>query len=151
MSKAKFILTTLSLVGMLGLSLYLNRHWFASEPIDISHRVTPWLRGGRRVDATDKANPVVFSFDKFCRFREIKVVVAAELLTNRHAHPLWPLVSVSTSTSCTSFASGDKLRGRPPKVRGATADPLTPGVTYRLVVETDRGAATHDFSTTPRK
>jgi hypothetical protein len=151
MSKAKFILTTLSLVGLAGLFLYLNRDWFASQPIEITHRVMPWMRSARRLDPMDKANPVVFSFNKYYRFKDIKVVVAAELLTNRNAHPLWHLTSVTNSVSCTSFGYGDRVRGMAPKVKGATPDPLTPGVTYSLVVETEQGRATHDFSTTLRK
>jgi hypothetical protein len=150
MSKTKFILTTLLLVGLAGLCLYLNRDWFASETIQITHRVTPWLRSARRPDPQIKANPIVFSFDKFYRFKEIKVVISSELATNKYAHPLWHLQSASNSVLTSSFCYGDRLRGMTPKVKGATPDPLEPGVNYRLIVDTDKGAGAHDFTTTAR-
>ena len=93
---------------------------------------------------------VVFSFNKFYRFKEIKVVIVAEMLTNRFAHPLWHLTTISNSVICNNFSYGDRLRGMTPKVKGATPDPLTPGINYRLIVETEKGGATHDFSTTAR-
>jgi hypothetical protein len=151
MSKTKFILTTLLLVGLAGLCLYLNRDWFASTPIQISHRVSPWMRGGRRPDPLNKANPVVFTFDKFFRFKEIKVVLAAEIATNKYAHPLWQLESSSNSVFTSTFSYGERLRGMTSKVKGAAPDPLEPGVNYRLIVETDKGEASHDFSTTARQ
>ena len=151
MSKTKFILTTLLMVGLAGLCLYLNRDWFASEPIQITHRVTPWMRSARRADPLNKANPVVFSFNKFYRFKEIRVVAAAEIVTNKYAHPLWHLSSTSNSVFASSFSYGDRLRGMMPKVKGAVPDPLQPGVNYRLIVETDKGAAAHEFSTTARQ
>jgi hypothetical protein len=151
MSKSKFILTTLLVVGLLGLCLYLNRDWFAREPIQISHRVSPWMRAGRRPDPLNKANPVVFSFAKFHRFTDIKVVLAAELATNKNAHPLWHLTSSSNSALTSSFSYGDRIRGMTPKIKGATPDPLEPGVPYRLVVETEAGRAMHEFTTTARR
>ena len=146
MSKTKFILTSLLLVAMAGLCLYLNRDWFASEPIQITHRVTPWLRMAKRADPANKGNPVVFSFNKFYRFKEIKVVAVCETATNKYPHPLWHLESSSNSVFVSSFTYGDRLRGMTPKVKGAAPDPLEPGVNYRLLVETDKGPAAHDFS-----
>jgi len=151
MSKTKFILTTLLLVGLAGLCLYLNRDWFATEPIQITYRVTPWMRSARRANPLNKANPVVFSFGKFYRFKEIKVVAAEEIATNKYAHPLWHLASTSNSVFTSSFTYGDRLRGMMPKVKGAAPDPLQPGVNYRLIVDTDKGEGTHEFSTTARQ
>ena len=151
MSKTKFILTSLLLVGLVGFCLYLNRDWFGSEPIQITHRVTPWLRAGKRADPANKSNPVVFSFNKFYRFKGIRVVVAAEIATNKYAHPLWHLESSSNSVFVSTFTYGDRLRGMTPKVKGAAPDPLEPGVNYRLIVETEHGTATHDFNTTARQ
>jgi hypothetical protein len=151
MSKTKFILTSLLLVGLVGLCLYLNRDWFAREPIHITHRVTPWIRAAKRADPTNKSNPVVFSFNKFYRFTEVKVVAAAEITTNKYAHALWHLTTSSNSAFLSSFTYGDRLRGMTPKIKGSVPDPLEPGVTYRLMVETEKGPATHDFSTTARQ
>lgn len=151
MSKPKFIATALLLIGLIGFCLYLNRDWFSTEPIQISHRVSPWMRGGRRPDPLNLGNPVVFTFNKFYRFKEIRVVLASELATNKHAHPLWHLASSSNSVFTSTFSYGDRVRGMQPAVKGATPDPLEPGIGYRLIVQTERGEAGHDFSTTARK
>ena len=148
MSKTKFISISLLLVGLTGYCLYLNRDWFARAPIQITHRAAPMLRTGKRANPAGNANPVVFNFNAFYRFKEIKVVATAELATNKYAHPLWHLNSSSNSVFLMNFAYGDRLRGMKPAIKGAAPDPLVPGVNYRLIVETDKGPASHDFSTT---
>jgi hypothetical protein len=152
MSKTKFILTLLLLAGLGAWCLYLNRDWFRSEPIQITHRVSPWMRGapGRRADPLNRGNTVVFAFNAFYCFNDIKVVVAADADTNKYAHPLWHLVSSSNSVLTMNFAYGERIRGMMPEVKGAITDPLEPGVQYRLLVETDRGPAAHNFTTTPK-
>ena len=153
MSKTKFIFTLLLILGLGAWCLYLNRDRFARQPIQISHRVSPWMRGvrGNRPDPLDKANPVVFSFDTFYKFTEIKVIMAGELATNKYAHPVWHLVTKSNSFPTASFSYGERLRGMFPNVQGASPDPLTPGAKYALLVKTsDEKEARHDFSTTAR-
>jgi hypothetical protein len=152
MSKTKFLLTTISIVGLGALCLYLNRDWFAKTPIQISHRVSPWLRPapGRRANPLDKANPVIFSLNGFYKLTEIKVVIAADLATNKYAHPLWHLVSDSNSVFTASFGYGERIRGLRPADKGATPDLLDPGVQYYLTVKTADAEAGHDFSTTAK-
>lgn len=153
MSKTKLISTILLVLGLAAWCLYLNRDSFASQPIQISHRVSPWLRGpqARQLGPMDKASPVVFSFDKFYKFTEIQVFYAADLATNKYAHPLWHLVTKSNSFPTASLTYGQWLRGMAPNVQGARPDPLEPGVTYTLVVKTVQDkTAKHDFTTAPR-
>jgi hypothetical protein len=154
MSKTKFLLVVIALFGLAGLSLYLNRDWFSERPIHISHRVSPWAvkapRAGRATPP-DPGNPVAFNFDPFCRFSSIKVFVAAEIETNKYAHPVWDLTSDSNSIPIGTFAYGARIQGMRPATKGATADPLQPDVVYRLVVKTGDRQLQHDFITTPRK
>ena len=153
MSRTKTFLILLAVLGLAGLSLYVNRDWFADRPIQISYRVSPWLkdlRRGRSRPAQDLGVPVVFSLNTYYRFLNVKVLIAAEIATNKYAHPLWEMVTQSNSVPTASFSYGERIRGMLPKVKGATPDPLQPGVTYRLVLTTtDNKEAQHDFSTTP--
>jgi len=154
MSKTKFLVVVVALFGLAGLSLYLNRDWFSDRPIHISHRVNPWAarpRPARRAAPPDPGNPVAFNFDPFCRFTSVKVFVAAEIETNKFAHPVWDLTSDSNSIPIGTFAYGARIPGMRPTVKAATAEPLKPEVVYRLVVQTDGQKLQHDFITTPKQ
>ena len=153
MSRAKPILIVLTILALAGLSFYLNRDWFAERPIQISYRVSPWLKDARRSrsrSTTDLGPPVVFSLDPHLRLSHIRVVLSTEIATNKYAHPLWELVSETNSVLTGSFTYGERIRGMLPKVKNAAPDPLLPGVVYRLLLTTaDKKEAQHDFSTTP--
>ena len=150
MSRTKTIFAVIAILGLGGLTLYLYRDWFGAAPIQISYRVSPWLQGrGRGRPANDVGTPVVFSLNTYLRLTSVKVVIAAEIKTNKFAHPLWDLVSESNSVPTASFAYGERLRGLHPVVKGASADPLEPGVMYRLFLKTRDKEAHHDFTTTP--
>jgi hypothetical protein len=152
MSRPRLILGLIALVGLGGLCLYLNRDWFSTQPIQIMHRVSPWLTvRGRRPANPGAGNPVVFSFDKHYRFTSVKVFVAADAATNKYPHAIWSLTSDSNSVPTATFTYGGWIRGMRPIVRNASPDPLEPGVKYRLVVEMNGGQAQHDFSTTARR
>jgi len=140
------------ILGLGGLCLYLNRDSFSDKPIQISYRVSPWMRAsrGRRTNPLDKSNPVVFSLDQYYKIKEIKVVVADEIATNKYAHALWYLVSETNSYPTASFTYGQRLRGMLPKVKNSRAEPLEPGVKYRLMVKTANQEAEHDFTTTAK-
>jgi len=152
MSRHKLILSLIAVLGLGGLCLYINRDWFAREPIHISHRVSPWLASrGRGPADTRRGNPVVFSFDKHYRFSSIKIFVAADMATNKYPHAIWDLVSESNSAPTASFVYGSRIPGMSPAVKGAWADPLEPGVKYRLVVQIGDRQAQHDFAAPPRR
>ncbi len=89
MSKNKLLASLALILALGGLCLYLNRGRFADKPIQISHRISPWLQKSRtrRADLPTKANPVVFSFDWYYKFTEIRVVSAHEIATNKYAPP----------------------------------------------------------------
>lgn len=154
MSRSKTALILLTILALAGLSIYMNRDWFNERPIQISYRVSPWLKDARRVRAratTDVGPPVVFSLDPHLRLVNLKVVIAAEIATNKYARPLWELVSPTNSALTGSFSYGERIRGMLPKVKGATPDLLQPGVMYRLFLTTvEKREAQHDFTTTPQ-
>jgi len=146
MSKTKIILVLLSIVALGGFSVYLNRDWFAPETIQISHRVSPWLKPNRTKRANDLGDPVTFTLSGYYRLTSLKVVLASEIETNKYAHPTWELATESNSVPTSSFVYGGGIRGMHPAVKGARPDPLVPGIQYRLLVTTDKDKqAQHDF------
>jgi len=147
MSKTKIVFILLLVLGLGALSLCLNRDWFAADTIQISHRVSPWL-GRQRPGArrSQPGPPVVFTLSGYYRLTSVKVVLAAEMATNKYAHPIWSLVTESNSVPTTSFVYGGGIRGMHPAIKGARPDPLEPDVAYRLLVNTKDQAAQHDFS-----
>ena len=151
MSKPKVIITFLVLFGSLALSLYLNRDWFAVETIQITHRVSPWL-DTRRPAARSRnlGQPVAFTLNGSYRLTSVNVVLVADIATNKYAHPIWSLITASNSVPTDSFMYGGAIRGMRPEVKGAQADPLEPGVAYRLRITTKDQTAQHDFSLGPQ-
>lgn len=145
MSKKKFLVSLFCILGLGGLCVYLNKDSFAKKPIQISHRSSPSPLAARGKQTT-KVNPVVFSFDRYYRFKEIKVVLAEDIATNKYAHALWHLVSETNSHPMTSFGYGARLHGMLPKVKGNTPEPLEAGVKYRLMVTTADDQAEHEFT-----
>ena len=135
-----------------GLSLYLNKDWFAGDNIHIYHRSRPAraaLRGKRKDDNPD-INPIIFGFSHRQKLTSLKVVVAADIETNKYAHSLWYLLSDSNSVPTKDFTYGTSIQGMHPSIKGALPDPLEPGVKYRLFVETASLKAAHEFTPEPR-
>jgi len=147
MSKTKIISTALLIIGLTGLSLYLNRDWFASEPIQISHRLSPWLQNKRPgARANDLGVPVTFSLNGYYKLTSVRVVEAEKIATNKFAVPIWRIISDSNSVPISSFNYGSGIRGMRPEAKGVRPEPLQPGVNYRLLVVTDKAVkAQHDF------
>ena len=149
MAKTKIITIAILILGLAGLSVYMNRDSFAPETIQITHRMSPWMqpknRGIRR--ASDLGVPVTFSLNGFYVLTSVKVVLIADMETNKFPHAIWKLISDSNSVPTSSFNYGTGIRGMRPEVKGARPDPLQPGVAYRLVIETSKGKqAQHDFT-----
>ena len=146
MSKTKTILIVVSIIALGGFSIYLNKDSFASETIQISHRVSPWLKSPRTKRANDLGVPITFTLSGYYRLTNLKVVLASEIETNKYAHPIWELTTESNSIPTATFIYGNGIRGMHPAVKGARPDPLEPGVQYRLLIKTDKSKqAQHDF------
>ena len=116
-------ISILALVVLLGgLSLYLNRDWFAVEVIQVSHRsISPraWMTRGPAAKAP--ANPIIFLFNKNLRLTAVKVVVVSDAETNKYPHAIWnlspipiPSRSRNSFTAPPSKASNWPSRGSEP-------------------------------------
>jgi hypothetical protein len=134
------------LVVIGGLFIYLNRDWFQGRPIQISHRL---YRFAGRFGGGDTAIPVMFEFDRRLKLTSIKIVALADSLTNKYPHPLWQMISSSNSVPTKGFVYGMDVPGMRSAVNGATADPLDPRQTYRLLLEAGSVKAQHDFTLEP--
>jgi hypothetical protein len=131
-----------------GLSLYLNKDWFAGDIIQIHHRSRPARMGFFRrtkSPAASDTDPVFFAFDRKLKITSLKVIPLSEIETNKYPHPIWELVSDSNSIPVTEWIYGAMITGMRPSVKGATPDPLEPDVKYRLLIEAKTGKAEHDF------
>ena len=129
-----------------GLFIYLNRDWFQRRPIQISHRL---YRFADRFGGADTPTPVMFEFDRRLKLTSIKIVALADSLTNKYPHPLWHMISSSNSVPTKGFVYGMDVPGMRSAVNGATADPLDPRQTYRLLLEVGSAKAQHDFTLEP--
>jgi len=155
MTKKNWMLLGAALL-LAGISLYLNRDWFAKDGIQIYHRSRParagLFFGRKRTSSADNSavNPVIFGFSRKLRLTSVKVIPVSDIETNKFPHPIWNLTSVSNSAPVKDFVYGDNIKGMKPAVQGAIPDPLQPGVNYRLFVEAGEFKAEHDFVPVPR-
>ena len=137
-----------------GLSLYLNKDWFAKDHIQIYHRSRPEHgRIGRRSAAQQQdstINPIVFGFDRKCKLTDLKIVPLSDIETNKYPQPIWHLVSESNLVPIKDFMYGSRIGGMHPAIKDAKPEPLEPGVTYRLFVQTTTEKVQHDFVPDPR-
>ncbi len=131
----------LLVVGLGGFSLYLNLDRFGGDKVRIHHRSRPARGGGGR----SAIEPLFFAFDRSLKLTSLKVIPVQEIETQKYPHPIWHLVSKSNSVPVTDFTYGCSIRGMQPAVKGATPDPLEPGVQYRLLVEAGSLKLQHDF------
>jgi hypothetical protein len=133
-----------------GIYYYLYSDWFTRESIQMYHRIGErgaLMRRGRSGGA-GPGNVVFFGFDHKHKLTSVKVVPLADLKTNKYPHAIWELVSDSNSIPLKGFAYGMPIPGMRPTVKGARPDPLEPGVTYRLQIQSGSLKGEHDFSTT---
>jgi hypothetical protein len=134
------------LVVIGGLFIYLNRDWFQRRPIQVSHRI---YRFAGRFGGENTPTPVMFEFDHRLKLTSIKIVALADSLTNKYPHPLWHMITSSNSVPTKGFVYGMDVPGMRSAVNGATADPLDPRQTYRLLLEAGSVKAQHDFTLEP--
>ncbi len=151
MTKKQWMLIALAVV-LGGFSLYLNRDWFTKENIHIFHRSIPrtLFRRNRPTAANSDTDPIMFGFDTKRKLKMVKVIPLSDIATNKYPHPIWHLVSESNSVPTKEFAYGAPIPGMHSALKGVTADPLEPGMQYRLFIETDGRKAEHDFTAAAR-
>jgi hypothetical protein len=152
MARKQWMLIALAVV-LGGFALYLNRDWFAGDDIQIQYRSRP-ARGDvsrrNRPLTSPETDPVFFAFDRKLKLTSLKVIPVREIETNKYPHPIFYLVSDSNSVPVAEWSYAWPIRGMRPAVKGATPDPLEPGVPYRLIIEAGKRKAEHDFVPKPR-
>jgi len=134
------------LVALAGVYGFCFTGWFKPQIIHISHT----SRASRMRLAGNAAGepaifPVTFSFDREYIPTEIKVVPLAAWQTNQNVLPVWHLVADTDAAPIKIFIYGQQIRGMKSEMPGAHAEPLEPGVTYRLFVTAGAAKGQHDF------
>ncbi len=150
MSLGKLIATSALLMALLGLCLYVNRGCFMKEGVQIYHRVATRPGAGMARGRPSAANPLIFGFSQPLELTAIRVYRAEELLTNKYPSTVWELVSSSNSIPVKLIEYGVPIRGLRAKSPEVRPEPLVPGQTYILVVETKSQKAEHPFTATAR-
>jgi hypothetical protein len=151
MTKKTWTLFALA-VALGGISFYLNKDGWAGRTIQlqISDRSRPeHARSNRarpRAQDDSQSDPVHFTLNRELKLTEIKVVPLSAIQTNKYPDTVWHLISDSNSVPTSGFAYGQRIKGMRAAVQGATADPLEPGIPYRLFVIAGSLKAEHDFT-----
>ena len=96
------------------------------------------------------ANEVIFLSNKSLQLKSVKVVLVSDAETNKYPHAIWDLISDSNSIPVKEFIYGVPIGGMRLAVKGVGADPLEPGVNYRVFVVAGSDKLQHDFVPTPR-
>src|SRR5262245_15252575 len=124
--------------------------WFRKDGIQIIPSVRPGTASAIPRDPDeDPVHRVSFALDGKYNLTSVKVVMAAELETNKYAAPLWHLISDSNSVPTKSITYGYPIRGMKPAVPRARPEPLLANVKYTLLLEAGRIHARTNFQTTP--
>jgi hypothetical protein len=148
--KKKPLLVTLALVALAGLAAYMMMDWLRPAPIQVECLIRRAQPSRRPQPAAESASGrpgynVSFAFNRKVALTAIRVYPLQEALTNKHPHAIWNLQSVSNAVPTKSLVYGGWVRGMQPVVKGAMADPLEAGSSYRLVVEAGDGKVEKDF------
>ena len=153
MTKKQLVLVLVVLVALIAYVRYFT-DWFTPDSIQIVHT----LRGpmpskrprARGADENQNVNTVAFSLNGKFELTEVKVVSVTELATNKYAHAVWHLITDSNSVPKKGFVYGESIQGMRLKMAGVRAEPLEPGVPYRLMLTAGDIKGEHDFKTTER-
>jgi len=126
--------------------------WFQPKTIHISSTSRP-VRSVRSFRAAQPASPetteLFFRLNDEYELTEIKVVSLAALKTNKLAQPVWHLIGDPSSDSIDLFVYGQKIDGMNPAVEGTRAEPLQPGVMYRIFLTAGKIKGQLDFHIGP--
>ncbi len=90
--------------------------------------------------------PVIFKLGQPYKLTELKVIDIAEWQTNKNCLPFWHLMADTNSVPIERpFTYGQRIPGMKPVVPGERAQPLQPGVKYRIFVTDGAAKGEHDF------
>jgi hypothetical protein len=127
--------------------------WFRPKTIHISYTSRPVRafrgfragRGAQAAQAGQTTTRLFFGLGDDYELTEVKVIPLAALQTNKFAQPIWHLVGSPRSDSINTFSYGQNISGMNPAVAGSPAEPLQPGVTYRIFLTDGKIKGQHDF------
>ncbi|MGH8246383.1 MAG: hypothetical protein ACREUU_08115, partial [Gammaproteobacteria bacterium] len=117
----------LSIIAVILAAVYVANFtdWFRKDGIQIIPTVRPGSASAIPRDPDDvPVHRVSFALDGKYKLTCVKVLVAAELATNKYATPLWHLVSDSNSLPTKSIVYGYPIKGMKPSLPLARPDPL---------------------------
>jgi hypothetical protein len=137
MNKKNFILIGLVLVLAVIYAIHFT-NWFRTETMSILCAERPARNGAA-------ATRLFFSLGDDYELTEVKVVPLAALQADKHAQPVWHLVGDPSSDLVNTISYGQNIGGMTAAVEGSRAEPLQPGVTYRIFVTAGKIRGEHDF------
>jgi hypothetical protein len=143
MTKKNWLLIFVAL-ALAGVYVFYFTNWFTPNIIHITSHNARVIRANAKTDST--IIPVTFKLGRPCKLTELKVVALDEWQTNKDCLPLWHLIADTNSVPITQpFNYGQKITGMKSKVAAARAQPLQPGVKYRMFVTDGSAKGQHDF------
>ena len=116
--------------------------WFRPKVVKIYHSNRDLRGAARRGNALPN---FLLGLSPQVKLTELKIVPVAALETNKHAVPVWHLVSDSNSVPVKMFFYGQYIAGMRPAIKGVQAEALHSNMTYRLFVSAGRAKGEHDF------
>jgi hypothetical protein len=153
MTKKHLVLILVVLVGLIAYVHYFT-DWFTPGTIQIIHTLRPPMpqKRSRPRSGDDSANVNVVSFALNGKFKltELKVVLAADMATNKYPHAIWHLVSESNSVPLKAFIYGMDIKGMHSKITGIRPEALEAGVGYHLSLSAGELKGEYDFKTSER-
>jgi hypothetical protein len=78
------------------------------------------------------------------------VIPLCDIETNKYPQAVWHLISDSNSVPIKTFTYGMRIQGMHPAMKDTRADPLVPGLEYRIFIEAGSEKAQRDFVPVPR-
>ena len=150
MNKRQFFLFVL-LVLLAGGAIYMFKDSFGNRPIQIEYAIRPGppqrrpQAPGEDPTSGKKGYNVIFNLGQKLSLTSVKVISVEDALTNKFPHPLWNMVSDSNSIPTKTLTYGGWIRGLRPYYKGTSPEPLEPGGSYRLLIETAKQKAEKDF------
>jgi hypothetical protein len=158
MTKRNWFLIFIAL-AMAGVYAFYFTGWFKPKIIHISHisrvvrtrRLNPGFLGrlaslANGAAADSAVVPVTFKLERSYKLTELKVLNLDEWQTNKNCLPVWHLIADTNSVPINPmFTYGQNIPGMKSYVPGEFAEPLRPGVKYRLFVTDGSAKGEHDF------
>jgi hypothetical protein len=148
MTKKNYFLIGLVLAMAVAYAIYFT-DWFKTKPMHISGTPSRGIRAVRGGQSGATATPMIFSMSDSYELTEVKVVPVAALKTNKLAQPVWHLIGDPSSDSTGGFTYGQRIDGMSAADDSPQAEPLQPGVMYRIFITAGKTKGQLDFHLGP--